>query len=129
MGWAGNTNVSEQVEGFGSEAYVVFVIQESPTPTACFMFKAPAPSAGFSVNDSDLCGDFLFFFRAPQSLVMSLSALRLRIVITYLQSQGLEPSMDDKEQDKRQCHIFITNALTVGRKEEHVYTYLRCNIC
>lgn len=49
---------------------------------------------------------------------MSLSALRLRIVITYLHypkhSRGLEPSMDDKEDDKRQCHIYITNALTVG---------------
>eukprot|EP00903_Cladosiphon_okamuranus_P021042 g19334.t1 len=50
-----------------------------------------------------------------RSLVLSLSALRLRVVIAYIHhskhSQGMEPSMDDKEQDKKQCHIYITNAL------------------
>lgn len=57
------------------------------------------------------------FVFGPQSLVMSLSALRLRIVITYLHcskhSEGLEPSIDDKEEDKRQCELYIANALTV----------------
>ena len=53
-----------------------------------------------------------------QSLVMNLSALRIRIVITYLHcpkhSRGLEPSIDDKADDKRQCEFFICNALKVG---------------
>lgn len=48
---------------------------------------------------------------------MNLSALRIRIVITYLHcpkhSQGLEPSMDDKALDKEQCQLYITNALKV----------------
>lgn len=52
-----------------------------------------------------------------QSLAMSLSALRIRIVITYLHSPkhslGLEPSADDKEVNKRQCELYITNALQV----------------
>lgn len=51
---------------------------------------------------------------------MNLSALRIRIVITYLHcpkhSQGLEPSMDDKEADKRQCEFYISNALKVRRE-------------
>lgn len=53
---------------------------------------------------------------------MSLSALRLRIVITYLHcpkhSKGLEPSLDDKDEDKRQCELYISNALTVRRVEQ-----------
>lgn len=48
---------------------------------------------------------------------MSLSALRLRVVITYLHSPthsaGLEPSMEDKEENKRQCELYVTNALKV----------------
>lgn len=52
---------------------------------------------------------------------MSLRALRLRIIITYLHypkhSKGLEPSMDDKEGDKRQCYMIITNTLTVRGEE------------
>lgn len=66
-------------------------------------------------------------FSCPQSLVMSLSALRLRIVITYLHypkhSKGLEPSMDDKEDDKRQCLFYITTALAVRSKERHISFY------
>lgn len=62
----------------------------------------------------------LFAVVRPQSLVMSLSALRLRIVITYLhctnRSKGLEPSMDDKDEDKRQCELYLSNALTVRTK-------------
>lgn len=49
---------------------------------------------------------------------MNLSALRIRIVITYLHcpehSEGQEPSMDDKEEDKRQCELYVANALKVG---------------
>ncbi|CAN0197450.1 unnamed protein product [Scytosiphon promiscuus] len=56
-----------------------------------------------------------------RSLVMNLSALRLRIVITYLHcpkhSQGLEPSMDDKAADKAQCELYISNALKQGALE------------
>eukprot|EP00752_Nemacystus_decipiens_P005427 g4919.t1 len=56
-----------------------------------------------------------------RSLVMSLSALRLRIVITYLHcpkhSKGIEPSMDDKDEDKRQCELYISNALKEGPLE------------
>lgn len=52
---------------------------------------------------------------------MSLSALRLRIVITYLHSpkhsKGLETSMSDKEGDKRQCQLYISNALKVRSEE------------
>jgi len=48
---------------------------------------------------------------------MNLSALRIRIVITYLHfpehSEGLEPSMEDKEDDKRQCELYVANALKV----------------
>lgn len=67
----------------------------------------------------DMRCPWLFFVPCccPQSLVMNLSALRIRIVITYLHcpkhSQGLEPSMDDKALDKEQCQLYITNALKV----------------
>lgn len=60
---------------------------------------------------------------------MSLSALRLRVVITYLHSpkhsKGLEPSMDEREQDKRQCQLYITNALRVRSGEENLFRKLQ----
>ncbi|CAM9167392.1 unnamed protein product, partial [Hapterophycus canaliculatus] len=56
-----------------------------------------------------------------RSLVMNLSALRLRIVITYLHCpkhcKGEEPSMDDKAADKKQCELYISNALKQGALE------------
>ncbi|CAM9617024.1 unnamed protein product, partial [Ectocarpus fasciculatus] len=63
-----------------------------------------------------------------KSLVMNLSALRIRIVITYLHcpkhSQGLEPSMDDKALDKEQCQLYITNALKQGTLESLCRSFL-----
>ncbi|CAM9291741.1 unnamed protein product [Ectocarpus sp. 4 AP-2014] len=63
-----------------------------------------------------------------KSLVMNLSALRIRIVITYLHcpkhSQGLEPSMDDKALDKEQCQLYITNALKQVTLETLCRSYL-----
>ncbi|CAM9486408.1 unnamed protein product [Scytosiphon promiscuus] len=50
-----------------------------------------------------------------QSLALSLSALRIRIVITYLNpprhSAGLDPSSEEKQEDKYQCELYIQNAL------------------
>eukprot|EP00752_Nemacystus_decipiens_P012746 g11287.t1 len=59
-----------------------------------------------------------YVYNNERSLVMSLSALRLRIVITYLlhrpmDSKG-EPGMDDKKEDKEQCELYISNALKQG---------------
>lgn len=68
----------------------------------------------------------------PQSLVMSLSALRLRIVIAYIhhpkRSKMVEPSMDDKEEDKKQCHIFINNALNVRSSKSVVTLWLEARV-
>lgn len=50
---------------------------------------------------------------------MSLSALRIRIVITYLNpprhSKGLDSSMEEKQDDKYQCELYIQNALKVRK--------------
>eukprot|EP00903_Cladosiphon_okamuranus_P015921 g14706.t1 len=63
-----------------------------------------------------------------RSLVLSLSALRLRVVITYLHSpkysKGLQTSMDDKDDDKRQCELYISNALKQGPLERMCRKFL-----
>ncbi|CBJ31183.1 Hypothetical leucine rich repeat protein [Ectocarpus siliculosus] len=63
-----------------------------------------------------------------KSLVMNLSALRIRIVITYLHcpkhSQGQETSMNDKALDKEQCQLYITNALKQGTLETLCRSFL-----
>ncbi|CAN0135233.1 unnamed protein product [Pylaiella littoralis] len=50
-----------------------------------------------------------------KSLVLNFSALRIRIVITYLHcpklSRGVEPTLEDRANDKEQCEMYIKNAL------------------
>lgn len=52
-----------------------------------------------------------------QCLVLNLSALRVRIVITYLHcekhSKGIATSCDDRAADKAQCQMYISNSLKV----------------
>eukprot|EP00752_Nemacystus_decipiens_P005433 g4924.t1 len=70
-----------------------------------------------------------YVYTNERSLVMSLSALRLRIVITYLHcpkhSKGLQTSLDDKHEDKRQCELYVSNALKQGPLETLCQRFLQ----
>lgn len=52
-----------------------------------------------------------------QSLVLNLSAWRIRVIIAYLHvvgpGVGPDPGVVDKSGDKNQCQLFIGNALKV----------------